>query len=149
MNIVEEKDLGDSLKIAHELMEADHLHGNRLVLQMVEFSNNDKLRFEIFSELLEELKIYVLHHYDREESFMEISDYPRTLEHKRAHAKQITEISHVAEAVVTRNRDEVRRLTQVVLQSWKEHRILHDMELHDFFHARAREAELPEAPAAV
>lgn len=130
--------LRDKLDIAHALMEADHQRCNRLVLQMIELSDIPNMRFEIFAELVGELKVYALSHYAREESFMEISDYPGIVEHQREHSQQIEEISRVAEAVEKRDQPGVRQLTLAIFNSWQKHRDEHDYKLGDFLHILER-----------
>ena len=138
MEAAKRADLKDKLDIAHAIMEADHQQCNRLVQQMIELSSRPNMRFEIFGDLIRELKQYALSHYDREESFMELSGYPDVAEHMREHARQMEEISQVSVAVANRDQSTVHQLLLTMVATWLKHRDDHDRKLSEFINMPER-----------
>ncbi|SDH72062.1 bacteriohemerythrin [Propionivibrio dicarboxylicus] len=125
-------DLREKLDIAQAIMDADHQRCNRLVAQMIELSSFPNMRFEIFGELVQELKQYALSHYAREESFMEICEFPGAAEHKREHAQQLNEISKISVAVMRNDQPAAHQLMLCIFATWQKHRDNQDIKLSDF-----------------
>ncbi|MEI7431250.1 MAG: hemerythrin domain-containing protein [Betaproteobacteria bacterium] len=122
------------LDIANDLMAADHHQSNRLVFQMIELSKTPNMRFEIFTELLMELKNYAFNHYAREESFMEMCDYPQIAEHRASHKLHLVELSKVLEAVRKGDQPGVNKLMLSIFNGWQKHRGDQDKKLIDYIH---------------
>ena len=127
--------LKDKLDMAEDLMAADHQQSNRLVLKMIELSSTPIIRFQIFNELLGELRDYAFDHYTREESFMEMCDYPRMAEHQAAHKQHLVQLSKVSEAVRKCDQPTVNQLMLSIFDSWQKHRIDQDKKLSDYIYA--------------
>lgn len=127
-------ELRDKLGICTDILDADHQRCNRLVIKMIEFSDSVNMRFEIFEDLLTELKNYVVTHYEREEAFMEISAYPSKAQHMAEHSQHLEHLSHVSDALLKGDQATVNRLMRSIFDTWREHRRDQDNKLNDFIH---------------
>lgn len=127
--------LKKKLDMANDLIAADHQQSNRLVLQMIELSSTPIIHFQIFNELLGELKNQAFDHYTREELVMEVCDYPRMAEHQASHQQQLVQLSKVSEAVRKCDQPAVTQLMLSIFDTWQKHRIDQDKKLSDYIDA--------------